>query len=238
MKKVAKVSGLSYLIIFISGFYANFIVLENLANFTNPSIVATNLANNHLEFGSGLLGFSIMLLFDLLLVWLLFILTKSTNKNISIIASFFRLLHTLFFGVALFKLFQVYKITYSTPILLEFENKVIKKLLVDFDFIWTIGLLFFGVHLMYMCCLVFKSSFIPKILALLLLLAGIGYLIDGTAKLFITNYIDYKSVFEIIVILPSIIGELSFTIWLLLFGFNVIDRTTIKNPQLIKTLQH
>ena len=95
----------------------------------------------------------------------------------------------------------------------------VSELLFDFDTLWTVGLLFFGIHLILLGYLVIKSTYIPKTLGLLLILAAIGYIIDGMAKLFMSNYIDYKDIFEIIVIMPSVIGEFSFTVWLLIKGF-------------------
>ena len=218
MKHKAKISGIAYLMIFIAGFYANFAVLESLIDISNTSITTTNFINNHAQLGRGILGFVLMLAFDLILVWSLFSLTKSISKNLSYIASFFRLIHALFFGVALFKLVQIYQLTNITSSSLELKDKV-KVLLLDFDTLWTVGLLFFGIHLIVLGYLALNSGYIPKTLGVLLILAAIGYLIDGIAKLCMTNYNDYKAIFEVIVIMPSVIGEFSFTAWLLFKGF-------------------
>jgi len=218
MKQLARISGVSYLIIFLAGFYANFAVLESLIDKNNSAITATNFINNHIQLGNGLLGFVVMLFFDALLVWSLFGLTKSTSKRMSYLASFFRLLHALFFGVALFKLWAAYQITFNTTISTNLQNRV-SDLLLDFDTFWTVGLLFFGFHLLVLGYLALKSITIPKVIGILLMLAAIGYIIDSTAKLMMPNYIDYKNVFEMVVIIPSVIGEFSFTVWLLIKGF-------------------
>ena len=218
MKQIAKISGIAYLMIFISGFYANFAVLESLIDISNPLITTANFINNHSQFGKGFLGFVIMLAFDVILVWSLFGLTKSVNKKISYLASFLRVLHAFFFGVALFKLLDIYQLTFNASNSKSLQNMV-SELLSDFDTLWTVGLLFFGIHLIVLGYLAIKSAFIPKTLGVLLLLATIGYIIDGMAKLLMSNYIDYKNIFEVIVIMPSVIGEFSFTIWLLIKGF-------------------
>lgn len=218
MRKIAKISGIAYVIIFIAGFYSNFAVLESLADSNNSTITTANFINNHSQFGIGLLGFVVMLFFDVLLVWSLTGLTKSVNRKITYIASLFRLLHALFFGIALFKLWSIYLLTSNASISDILKHSVV-NLLIDFDTFWTIGLLFFGIHLIILGYLVLKSVDIPKALGFLLLLAAIGYILDGMAKLFMSNYIDYKDVFEIIVVTPSVIGEFSFTIWLLVIGF-------------------
>ncbi len=216
MKHIAKISGIAYVMIFLAGFYANFAVLESLID-SNPSITTANFINHHSQFGNGLLGFVVMLFFDVVLIWSLFGLTKSTGKNLSYIASFFRLLHALFFGVALFKLWEIYQLTFNASNTTILQNRV-SELLLSFDTLWTVGLLFFGVHLILLGYLAMKSTYIPKALGLLLLLAALGYIVDGMAKLLMSSYNEYKAVFEVIVIMPSVIGEFSFTVWLLIKG--------------------
>ncbi|WOD43575.1 DUF4386 domain-containing protein [Hwangdonia lutea] len=218
MKQIAKISGVAYVMVFIAGFYANFAVLESLIDVNNSIATTSNFMNNHSQFGKGLLGFLVMLFFDGLLVWALFGLTKSISKSISYLASFFRLLHALFFGAALFKLWKIYQLTNNVSNAEVIQHRV-TKLLIGFDELWTIGLLFFAFHLIFLGYIILKSTYIPKSLGMLLMLAAIGYTIDGVAKLFMSNYIDYKSTFEVIVVMPSVIGEFSFTIWLLIKGF-------------------
>lgn len=219
MKQLAKISGIAYVMIFLAGFYANFAVLESLIDGSNPSITTANLINSHSQFGNGLIGFTVMLVFDIVLVWSLFNLTKSVNKKISYIASFFRLLHAVFFLIAVIKLLKLYQLTFNFANSSEIEHVVV-NLLSSFNTIWTIGLLFFGGHLIVLGYLVLKSIYIPKALGVLLILSAIGYFIDGFANLFMHDYANYKDIFEVIVIMPAVIGEFSFTIWLLFKGFN------------------
>ncbi len=83
---------------------------------------------------------------------------------------------------------------------------------------WLIGLLFFGVHLLALGALALQSGRIPKFIAYLLFLAGLGYLVDSFAQFMLPNYLDYQNLFALIVVVPGLIGELSFTIWLLAKG--------------------
>jgi hypothetical protein len=66
--------------------------------------------------------------------------------------------------------------------------------------------------------LVFKSPSFPKVIGVLLQLAGVAYLVDSGAQLLLSNYNDNKSLFEIIVIGGGVIGEFSLTLWLLIKG--------------------
>jgi len=219
MKKILKISGIAYLVIFITGFYANFAILEALIDFDNQSLTTLNIIGNTSQFRNGLFGFLGMLIADVFLIWSLFKITASTHLLFSYTASLFRGFHALFFAIALMKLFEVYNLTYQATNSIELEAMVF-ELLARFDLLWTVGLLFFGVHLMLLGFLASKAKFIPKLISFLLILAALGYFIDCFSKLFLTNYNDYKSYFETIVICTGVIGELSFTVWLLINGFS------------------
>lgn len=219
MKTLTKASGIAYLLIFICGFYANFAILESLVDLNNSEQSTLNIINNSIQFRNGLLGFVIMLISDVFLIWSLFKVTEPTHKALSYKASFFRGLHALFFVIALAKLIEVYRITSEAVSSEKLQNSVI-DLLTKFDELWTIGLLFFALHLLILAFLAFKSNYIPKFIGVLLVLAALGYSIDGFAKLYFDCYSDYKSYFEGIVISTGVIGELSFTIWLLIKGFS------------------
>jgi Domain of unknown function (DUF4386) len=64
----------------------------------------------------------------------------------------------------------------------------------------------------------YLSGFIPKVLGVLLLLAGAGYGIDTVANALLAGYDDYVTLFLLIAAVPSVVGELAFAIWLLLRG--------------------
>lgn len=219
MKTLAKISGIAYLLIFISGFYSNFAILETLVNTTNKTETTLNIINNSIQYKNGLIGFLIMIVSDIVLIWSLFKLTEPINKKLSYIASMFRGFHALFFVIALYQLQKIYQTTNNANYSLDLENHA-TNLLFKFDKLWTIGLLFFGVHLLILGVLSIKSIYISKWIGYLLILAALGYFIDGFAKFFLTNYKDYKLYFDTIVLLTAVVGEFGFTIWLFIKGFS------------------
>ena len=50
MKIFAKFSGIAYLLIFISGFYANFAILESLIDLNSSEQTTLNIINNSIQF--------------------------------------------------------------------------------------------------------------------------------------------------------------------------------------------
>jgi hypothetical protein len=222
LSKLSKITGIGYVIIFLTGFFANFFVLEGLIVPENASATAANIAENDMLFRLGILSFFIMVLIDLLLAWTLYILLKPVNKELSLLAAWFRLVNATIFGVALFHLFDVLPLINEKvqESLFETENLYNRIILsLDaFNHTWLIGLVFFGFHLLMLGYLIIKSDYIPGILGILLIIASLGYLTDSFAYLLIPNYIEYKSIFMLVVAVPGVIGELSFTLWLLIRG--------------------
>lgn len=79
----------------------------------------------------------------------------------------------------------------------------------------TIGLVFFGFYCLTLAVLVFRATFLPRWLGVLLLLAGAGWLV-GTFTTFLMPSLGIAST----LIPVSGLGEALFTLWLLVMGVN------------------
>jgi hypothetical protein len=86
---------------------------------------------------------------------------------------------------------------------------------------WLIGLVFFGLHCLLLGYLVYRSGYLPGILGILLMVAGIGYLVDSFANFLLPDYNDYATVFLVIVAVPALLAEVPLCLWLLWKGANV-----------------
>jgi hypothetical protein len=227
LRKVAVISGIGYLVIFITGILSNFFVLEALVVPGDAAATAANIADGDMQFRLGILGFLIMVIFDVLLVWSLYELLKPANKSLSLLAALLRLVNGTIFGVALYHLFDVLQLLSSSAYLSIFEpGQIHAQIMLSisaFNYTWLIGLVFFGLHLLVLGYLIVKADYIPKILGILLIAAAAGYIVDSFAHFLLSNYNDYKSIFTMIVVIPGIIGELSFTLWLLIRGWKIAD---------------
>ncbi|MEZ4976692.1 MAG: DUF4386 domain-containing protein [Flavobacteriaceae bacterium] len=197
-RKLAIIAGSSYLIIFFAAIFANFFVLEAILK--NPLETVTE---NHLTVRFGILAFLITVVFDVIVAWALYELYKGHVLNLP--STLFRMMHAAIMGVAIFALPHVLSLD---------SNAAIMQQVNIFNTIWLIGLFFFGIHLMFLARIIRN----PKLIALLLLLAGLMYMVDTCAHFLLPNYSDYASIFLAMVAIPSILGEISFAIWLLARG--------------------
>ena len=210
MRKLALLGGLGYVVIFITGIFANFFVLEELKVAGDEAMTFQNFADNQTLVMQAFVAFIAMVVFDLVLTWVLYKIFKEKNASLSKITAWFRFINALFFGAALYHLTTVMDLSSNPGAAQE-----LTAALEGFNDIWLIGLVFFGIHLILLSVLLCRSERVGKLIPGLLMIAGIGYLID-TALQF--GYADYASIAEIstfVVVLPGIIGELSLTGWLL-----------------------
>jgi hypothetical protein len=214
MKMLARFTGLGYLIIFITGFYGNFYVLEGLIVNGDEQATFSNIVDNPVSFNKGVLAFLLMALVDLILAWPLYVLLRETNKKLAVVSSLLRVINAGFFFAALAGLLVICVKLHQGNLDLQQTT----SLLAHFNFVWTIGLLIFGIHLLFLGKLILDSKSFPKPLGFLMMLAGMGYLLDCTAQLTLSSYNNHKEIFEAIVVVCGVIGEFSFTIWLLVKG--------------------
>lgn len=78
--------------------------------------------------------------------------------------------------------------------------------------------IFWGLWLLPMGYLVIKSGFIPKILGIFLLMAGVVYPVDSFAKLLLP---DYSTTVIASIVTVILFGEILFPIWLLVKGVDL-----------------
>lgn len=195
LRTLSLIAGISYLIIFFAAIFANFFVLDSIIKAPLETI-----QQNHMMVRFGIMAFILTVVCDIIVAWALYELYK--KHTLSNLSTYFRMMHAAIMGVAIFSLPLALKATSAEEILRQVDI---------FNIIWLIGLFFFGIHLILLGKIIER----PKIIALFLVIAGFMYMIDTGAHFLLPNYKAYSSTFLALVATPSIIGEMSFAIWLL-----------------------
>jgi hypothetical protein len=93
-----------------------------------------------------------------------------------------------------------------------------------FNSIWGVGLIVFGVHLISLGILFNNNGgkkWVNILIKSLLIAAGIGYIIQYVGILLVPNPIGFAAAIETIFILPMILGEVSYALWMLIKGGKV-----------------
>jgi len=224
-KKTARVAGLLYLTIIVSGIFAEFFVRQSLLVPGDATATASNIVASEGLFRLGIAADLIMIISDVALALVFYILLRPVNNALSLLAAFFRLTQAAILGVNLLNLFFVLQLISGADYLSVIGAGQIQAQVLFFlqahGIGYSLGLVFFGVNCLVFGYLVFKSGYFPRILGILLIIAGVGYLTDSFAQVLLPNYAAYAELLALVVFLPAIIGELAMCMWLLVKGVKV-----------------
>jgi uncharacterized membrane protein (DUF485 family) len=130
-----------------------------------------------------------------------YFLFMPVNRRLSLAAALSRLLFVVVMGVNSLNYFgatELLQVSHSSD---------------SFNRGYGIALIPFGLHCVLTGCLIVRSTFLPRILGVLMALAGAGYLV------FLWPSLGDRLFFPYIVV-PGVLGEGSLTLWLLFKGVN------------------
>jgi hypothetical protein len=222
VKQTARTAGILYLIMFFAGPLTLIFVSSKIIVPGDASATANNVLSFEGLFRGGIAGNLLVLFLDLGLSVLLYMLLKPVSKPLAMIAMAFRLVMVAMRGINLLNYFLALQLLHSDIYPNAFDTDQIQALtmlfLNGFGKGLSLDLIFFSLHLFLVGFLVFKSGFFPRILGILLIIASIGYFSDSFSGILLPAY---REIISKIIIAPAVIGELSFTLWLLIKRVNV-----------------
>jgi hypothetical protein len=218
----ARVAGASLLLMAALALFASFFVFESLIVPDDAGETARNILDNEVLFRSGIAAFVGVAVLDVLVAWALYVFLRPVHSHFAILAAWLRLAYAATLAVAIGHYLNVSQLLGDTQASTVFEtDQLHAQVMLSVDAFgngWVIGLVLFGFHLLVLGYIMATSNELSRIIGVLLMVAGVGYLVDSTAQILLPNYADYETVFLLIVAVPGVIGELSFAFWLLLRG--------------------
>lgn len=163
---------------------------------------------------------SIMALCDVALAILLFVLLRPVSMPLACLAAAFRLVQSAVLGGNLLNQQAALLLLDREPALSGLDLEQVAALaqiaLEKHSHGYDLGLLFFGVNCLLLGVLIVRSGYIPRLLGLGLLAAGIVYLAGG--YLLLLAPLAAES-FTLAYVVP-LVAESAFCLWLLLRGVN------------------
>ena len=217
----ARFAGVLYLVITVAAIFAHMVIPEQFIVAGDAAATAANIAANETTFRLGTVGNElIILLSEIVLAVVLYVLLKPVSKTLSLVAAVSRLAMTTIHGLNLLNYYCVFQLlkggSLSTAFSPDQVNALVTLFLDAHSIGFTIGIAFLVPHVLILGYLIFKSGFFPKVLGILFVIAGIGYLIDSFALLLLPSY----QTTPVFIALPIAIAEIAFPIWLLVKGVN------------------
>ena len=221
-RKSALTAGISLIIMTLASFFSYGFVHGTLVVQGYASATFINIVSSNNLFKGEILGWIIIMIADILVAWAFYVFLEPVNQNLSLLGAWLRLTYSAILGIAILNLIVVLLLMGNTidfsSLKIEQTQAFMMLFLEAFQWIWSMGLVVFGGHLLIVGYVALKSDVIPKVISILLLLASIGYIIIHLSKMFLPQYEAVITTLNFIFTIPMIVGELGFGIWLLLRG--------------------
>ncbi|NJN54689.1 MAG: DUF4386 domain-containing protein [Anaerolineae bacterium] len=195
--------------------------LSNLLCRVMPPQTAVNITTSESLFRIGTIGMElIILLSEIVLTVVLYILFKPVNKTLSLLAAVSRIAMTIIHGLNLLNYYFVLQLLKGGDYLAVFGREQVNALATLFldahSIGFTIGIVFLVPHVLILGYLIYQSGYFPKVLGILFVAAGVGYLIDTIGLLLVPSYTTTPALIAMVIA----VAEISFPIWLLVKGVN------------------
>ena len=148
-----------------------------------------------------------IILLDLIVSIGIYIIYKDDLKLLALLSSTLRVIYTIILGIAVAQLI-IPLINYSevSKSILYFES---------FEQIWSLGLIIFGIHLLSLGVMCFKSDLTQKFFGIFLGFGGLCYILVHNLKSFFPYLGEATLTIESILVAPMALSELSFALWLI-----------------------
>lgn len=216
LRQAALIAGFAYLLGPVT--YAEFAIYPKLVIPANIEQTVHNIAAHQRLFAAAILCYLVNFIEDIVIAWALYILLVPVNRAVSLLTAWFRLMFTAIAFFGMLKLVTVFRLVNTPDFLSTFGagpfHAEIKLLLDTFRDDWSIGLVLFGIHLVLLGYLMYRSNYIPRWLGILLVVDGFGWVIDSLQPYLYPNA-RLKFLFV------TFFGEVFLMLWLLIQGWRI-----------------
>lgn len=220
-RSVARVGGVLYLIIIALGALGEAVVRGSIVVPGNAAATVVNLRAMESLWRLGIVGEVVLLNCAIALALILYILLCRVSRNLALAAVFFNLVCIAIEGVAAVSLaaalFPLASAPYLNVLTPEQINAMAMLSIRSHTAGFAIALIFFGVECVLLGYLIYRSGYMPRVVGVLMEIAGVCYVINSFAVLLSPSL---SSRLFPAILLPSLVAELSLALWLLVKGVN------------------
>jgi uncharacterized protein DUF4386 len=221
-QQYARIGGALYLAIIVLGAFAEGFVANKLVVAGDAASTAANILASPGLWRLSVAGDLIVVLCAVPLLWIEYLLLRPVSKQLVLLAVLFNLVSLAVEAISKLFLLVVMPTLGSADYLKAFDPHQLQILaslaLRSHDIAFNIALIFFGFTCIVNGYLIFRSGYLPKFVGILMQIAGLSYLTACFAALFAPAFADLITP---AILLPPLIGESSFCLWLLVKGVNI-----------------
>ncbi len=218
----ARIAGFLYLIVIVGGIFAEVLVRGRLVVHGDAAATAHNIVTHEMLYRW---GFAVEVFYcafcNVPILLIFYNLFKVVNKNVALLMVFFDLVTTATESISMLAHFAPLVFLGGGPYLSAFTVAQLQASaymsLQLFEQGFAISLVFFGWDCLVTAYLIVRSTFLPRILGVLLAIEGLGYLINSFTA-FLAPALQAR-IFPYFMVTG--IGEVALCLWLLVMGVNV-----------------
>ncbi len=155
---------------------------------------------NGADAGVAVFGWCVVVVSDVVRAWALLAYFRRVHESLALLGLLFMLLHDAVFAASL----PLLVVAPHAPA--ELSSTLLSLQTSAFH----IGLLFFSGHLLVNGALALKDKDVPRVVGVLVVVAGVGYVVDSGVRVFAGVTPSWLSALA----LPNTVGELALAIWL------------------------
>ncbi|PKL21207.1 MAG: hypothetical protein CVV48_09095 [Spirochaetae bacterium HGW-Spirochaetae-4] len=209
-RSTALVIGISLLVMAVAAGIAFGAIHSTLIDISQAEQTMDNLRANLSQWYMEILFWVVIIITDLLVSWGIFHYFRNENMGFSAMTAGLRVIYTVILAAAVSQLVAVSSSVQGG------NTQRVMLLLTRFDRIWSFGLIVFGIHLILLSVASFRYE--NKVLGILLLAAGVSYLLIHTMEGFLPRFSDFTGRLESILAIPMTLGEMVFALWMIIRG--------------------
>jgi hypothetical protein len=219
-KKKARIAGLFYLLVVLTGIFSLAYVPAKLINWNNPAITLQQIRSNEWLFRLSIVSGLLCYVFFLFLPLALYSLLKQVNRQYALLLVVLAIISIPISMLNMWNKFAVLTLI-NNPIAMQqisinlLDNQVMFYLN-QYEQGNLIAQIFWGLWLFPFGYLVYRSGFLPKILGILLMMGCFSYLVNFFGSTLIPDY--GKLGIGGYISIPASLGEIGTCLWLLIMG--------------------
>jgi uncharacterized protein DUF4386 len=217
VQRYARVAGVLFLISLVAGGIGEAYVPSKLVVSGDAAATVANIANHELLYRIGFATFLMESFCDVALALIFYVLLRPVNRQLSLLAAFFGLMATATFAFA--EAFYFAPTIMNAEYLKSFSTDQLNALvLLSLKFYSYAGMIFtgyYGIEWLVRAYLIWKSTFLPKFLGVLMGIGGLAFVLRNFLMILAPQY---ASEVFLMLMFP---GALAMTVWLFVKGVDV-----------------
>ena len=218
----ARIAGLSFVVGFVIAIFSQAFLSSLVMVPGDPAATATNILNSESLYRLTVVGGLISLMCSMVTTVLCYELFKAVNGSISLLAVFFSLTACAIGSVGEIFYFAPMLILQRAEYLSVFKPEQLQSLAFMFLKLWAqtteLGMAFFGTYYLLIGYLVFRSTFLPRIIGVPVAIGGFCLLIRCFATLGSPEIARYLGIH---ILDAAFLGSGLLYAWLIMVGVNV-----------------